>query len=130
VPSLEDVRAIAAALPSSEERATTSGAAWFVKNKLYAWEAYPWPSVAAEVRAVIESEAVFVVKVPTEEHKRAYRQGWPRVFLGQTTGWSEPKVALRLDAVELDLLVELVTEAWYSQAPRYLQRAFDERQYQ
>jgi hypothetical protein len=125
VPSLEDVRAIAATLPASEERATTGGAAWFVRNKLYAWEAHPWPSVAAEVRAVIEREPVFVVKVPTEEYKRAYLEGWPDVFLGQTTGWSEPKVAFRLATVEPQLLVELITDAWYSQAPRYLKREFD-----
>jgi hypothetical protein len=126
VPSLEDVRAIAATLPASEERTTTGGAAWFVRKKVYAWEAYPWPSVAAEVRAIIEREPVFVVKVPTEEYKRAYLDGWPGVFLGQPDGWSEPKIAFRLALVEPDLLVELVTDGWYSQAPRYLQRTFDE----
>ena len=126
MPSLDDVRAIAATLPASEERATTGGAAWFVRNKIYAWEAYPWPSVADDIRAIIQREPVFVVKVPTEEHKRAYLQGWPSVFLHQTTGWSEPKIAFRLEVVEPDLLLELVTEAWYSQAPRYLGRAFDE----
>ena len=127
MPTLEDVRAIAATLPASEERATTGGAAWFVRNKLYAWEAYPWPSVAADVRAVIEREPVFVVKVPTEEYKLAYLEGWPEVFLRQTTGWSEPKIAFRLATVEPELLVELVTDGWYSQAPQYLQRAFDQR---
>lgn len=126
MPSLEDVRAIAATLPGSEERATTGGAAWFVRNKLYAWEAHPWPSVPAHIRAVIEREPVFVVKVPSEDDKLAYREGWPEVFLPQTTGWSEPKIAFRLEAIEADMLVELVTEGWYSQAPRYLKREFDE----
>jgi len=125
VPSLEDVRAIAATLPGSEERATTGGAAWFVRNKLYAWEAHPWPSVPADIRAVIEREPVFVVKVSSEDDKLAYREGWPDVFLRQTTGWSEPKVAFRLEAVAPDLLVELITEGWYSQAPRYLRRELD-----
>ena len=125
MPSLEDVRAIAATLPGSEERATTGGAAWFVRNKVYAWEAHPWPSVPADIRAVIEREPVFVVKVSTEEDKLAYREGWPDVFLRQTTGWSEPKIAFRLEAVAPDLLVELVTDGWYSQAPRYLRREFD-----
>jgi len=125
VPSLEDVRAIAATLPGSEERATTGGAAWFVRNKLYAWEAHPWPSVPADIRAIIEREPVFVVKVSSEEDKLAYREGWPDVFLRQTTGWSEPKIAFRLEAVAPDLLVELVTDGWYSQAPRYLRREFD-----
>lgn len=126
MPSLEDVRAIAATLPGSEERATTGGAAWFVRNKLYAWEAHPWPSVPADIRDIIEREPVFVVKVPSEDDKLAYREGWPTVFLPQTTGWSEPKIAFRLEAVEPQLLVELVTEGWYSQAPRYLKREFDE----
>jgi hypothetical protein len=125
VPSLEDVRAITATLPASEERAMTGGAAWFVRKKLYAWEAYPWPSVAADVRAVIEREPVFMVKVASEDDKLAYLEGWPAVFLSQTTGWSEPKVAFRLAAVAPDMLVELVTEGWYSQAPRYLRREFD-----
>ena len=125
MPSLEDVRAIAATLPGSEERATTGGAAWFVRNKVYAWEAHPWPSVPADIRAVIEREPVFVVKVSSEEDKLAYREGWPDVFLRQTTGWSEPKIAFRLGVVAPDLLVELVTDGWYSQAPRYLRREFD-----
>ena len=125
MPSLEDVRAIAATLPGSEERATTGGAAWFVRNKVYAWEAHPWPSVPADIRAVIEREPVFVVKVSTEEDKLAYREGWPEVFLRQTTGWSGPKIAFRLAAVAPDLLVELITDGWYSQAPRYLRREFD-----
>ncbi|HOB57383.1 MAG TPA: hypothetical protein PKG61_07020, partial [Rhodoglobus sp.] len=67
----------------------------------------------------------FVVKVSSEEDKLAYREGWPDVFLRQTTGWSEPKIAFRLEAVAPDLLVELVTDGWYSQAPRYLRREFD-----
>ena len=125
MPSLEDVRAIAATLPGSEERATTGGAAWFVRNKLYAWEAHPWPSVPADIRAIIEREPVFVVKVSSEEDKLAYREGWPDVFLRQTTGWSEPKVAFRLAAVAPDILVDLITDRSYSQATRYLRREFE-----
>jgi hypothetical protein len=126
VPTFEDVRAIAATLPESEERATTGGSAWFVRNRVYAWEAHPWPSVAADVRALIEREPVFVVKVLAEEYKLAYLDGWPDVFVGQATGWSEPKIALRLARVEPELLIELVVDGWYSQAPQYLQRAYDE----
>lgn len=126
MPSLDDVRAIIATLSASEERATTAGAAWFVRGKLFAWEAYPWPSVADDVREIILTEPVFVVKVPAEDHKRAYLEGWPQVFLRQATGWSEPKIAFRLAAVDPEILREILTEAWYSQAPRYLKRAFDE----
>lgn len=126
MPTLEEVRAIAATLPGSQERATTGGAAWSVLNKLFAWEAHPWPSVPADIRDIIVREPVLVVKVPSEDHKLAYREGWPSVFLPQTTGWSEPKIALRLEAVEPQMLVELLTEGWYCQAPKYLKREFDE----
>ena len=125
MPSLEDVRVIAATLPGSEERATTGAAAWFVRNKVYAWQAHPWPSIPAEVRAIIAEESVVMVKVASEEDKLAYREGWPEVFLPHTAAWSEPKVAFRLDVIDPDLLEELIAEAWYSQAPRYLRREFD-----
>ncbi len=103
----------------------TGGLSWFVRNKFYASEAAPYPSVPPAIRAIIEREPVLIVKVASEDEKRAYREGWPDVFLPQTTSWSEPKVAFLLGSVDPDLLVELVTEAWYSQAPKYLRRQFD-----
>jgi hypothetical protein len=127
VATLDDVRAIAGDLPGSEERQTTGGLAWFVRNKIYAWEVAPWPSTPTDVRAIIEREPVCAVKVGTEEDKLAYREGWPDVFLPPTNSWSEPKVAFRLGAVDSEMLVELVTEGWYSQAPRYLRAEFDAR---
>jgi hypothetical protein len=125
VPMLEDVSRIAASLPGSEERVTTGGLAWFVRRKLYAWEAHPWPSIAPEVRAVIAAETVVGVKVNDEMEKAALREGWPEVFLPSTTPWGEPKVAFRLGAIDPQLLVELVTEAWRTQAPKYLRRELD-----
>ena len=50
MPDLDDVRRIAARLPGSDERATTGGAAWFVRGKLYAWECHPWPSIPEDMR--------------------------------------------------------------------------------
>lgn len=125
MPSLDDIARVAAGLPGSEERATTGGRAWFVRGKLYAWECHPWPSIPAEVRAVIAAEPVAAVKVGDEMDKLALAQGWPDVFLPPTTRWSEPKVAFRLAAIDAEHLAELVVEAWYSQAPQYLRREFD-----
>ena len=53
MPTLDDVRRIAAGLPGNEERETTGGAAWFVRGKLYAWECHPWPSIPDDMRAII-----------------------------------------------------------------------------
>jgi hypothetical protein len=44
----------------------------------------------------------------------------PDVFLRSTTRWGEPKVAFRMARIDPDHLVELVTEAWRLQAPKYL----------
>ncbi|MGF2948595.1 hypothetical protein [Microbacterium alcoholitolerans] len=124
--TLADLRRIAAALPGSEERAMTGGAAWFVRNKLYAWECHPWPSIPADMREIIASELVVGVKVAEPLEARALVQMSPDVFLRETTRWSEPKVAFRMAAIDDDHLAELVTEAWRVQAPRYLRRGFDD----
>ncbi|GAA1826128.1 hypothetical protein [Agromyces salentinus] len=125
---LDDVRRIAAALPGSEERATTGGAAWFVRGKLYAWECHPWPSIPDDMREIIANELVVGAKVADRVDGLALVEMAPRVFLRTTTRWSEPKVAFRMAAIDDDHLVELVTEAWRVQAPRYLRREFDERE--
>lgn len=125
MPTLDDVSRLAAALPGVEERLTTGGLAWFVRNKVFAWDCHPWPSTAPEARAIIEAETVVGVKVADVFDREALRQGWPDVFLGQTTVWGEPKVAFRLARIDAQLLAELVAEAWRTQAPKYLQREYD-----
>ncbi|MFB7892936.1 MmcQ/YjbR family DNA-binding protein [Microbacterium sp. NPDC056044] len=124
--SLDDLRRTAAALPGSEERATTGGAAWFVRSKLYAWECHPWPSIPDDVRAIIASELVVGVKVADPIDALALVEMEPDLFLRTTTPWGEPKVAFRMAGIPADHLAELVTEAWRVQAPKYLRREFDE----
>ena len=124
--TLDDVRRVAATLPGSEERATTGGAAWFVRSKLYAWECHPWPSIPDDMRAIIEAELVVGVKVADAEDAMALREMQPDVFLRSTTRWGEPKVAFRMAGIDDDHLAELVTEAWRVQAPKYLRAQFDE----
>lgn len=124
--ALEDVRRIVADLPGSEERATTGGAAWFVRRKLFAWECHPWPSTPADMRAIIASELVVGVKVSDRLDALALIDMAPDVFLRTTTSWGEPKVAFRMAGIDQDHLAELVTEAWRIQAPKYLQRQFDD----
>ena len=123
--SLDDIRAVAATLPGSEESVTTGGIAWNVRRKLYAWECHPWPSIPDQVRAIVASELVVGVKVADPLDALALREMAPDVFLPRTTGWGEPKIAFRMAAIDLDHLAELVTEAWRVQAPKYLRAEFD-----
>jgi hypothetical protein len=125
VATLDDLRRTAVRLPGSEERATMGGAAWFVRGKLYAWECHPWPSIPADMRAIIAAELVVGVKVADRMDALALVEMAPEVFLRTTTPWSEPKVAFRMARIDEEHLAELVTEAWRMQAPRYLRRRFD-----
>lgn len=124
--TLDDLRRTAAGLPGSAERATTGGAAWFVRNKLFAWECHPWPSIPADIRAILAAELVVGVKVADRLDALALVEMAPDVFLRTTTRWGEPKVAFRMAGIDTDHLAELVTEAWRIQAPRYLRREFDD----
>jgi len=125
VATLDDLRRTAVGLPGSEERATTGGAAWFVRGKLYAWECHPWPSISDDMRAIIAAELVVGVKVADPIDALALVEMAPDVFLRTTTTWGEPKVAFRMAGIDDDHLVELVTEAWRVQAPKYLRRELD-----
>jgi hypothetical protein len=128
VATLDDLRRAASGLPGAEERATTGGAAWFVRGKLFAWECHPWPSIPEDMREIIARELVVGVKVADSVDARALREMGPEVFLRATTRWGEPKVAFRMAGIDDDHLVELVTEAWRVQAPKYLRREWDERE--
>ena len=123
--TLDDLRRTAVGLPGSEERATTGGAAWFVRGRLFAWECHPWPSTPAEIREILATELVVGVKVADRLDALALREMAPAVFLGATSSWGEPKVAFRMAGIDDDHLAELVTEAWRIQAPKYLRREFD-----
>ena len=124
--TLDDLRRTAERMPGSEERSTTGGAAWFVRGKPYAWECHPWPSVPADVREIIAAELVVGVKVADQVDALALVEMMPDVFLRTTTPWGEPKVAFRMAGIDDDHLIELVTEAWRVQAPKYLRREFDD----
>jgi hypothetical protein len=118
--TLDDVSRIAALLPGSEEKPSGGGLAWFVRRKPYVWESMPWPSEPEHVRAIVASELCVGVRLPDEDEKRALVEGWPDVFVTREDIGREPRVIIRLGAVDLDHLVELVTESWRTQAPKYL----------
>jgi hypothetical protein len=125
VATLDDVSRIAASLPGSEERPSGGGLAWFVRKKPYAWESMPWPSEPELIRAIVAQEPCVGVRLPDEDDKRALAQGWPEVFLTREDDRGDPRVIIRLGAVELVHLVELVTDSWRTQAPKYLIRELD-----
>ena len=121
----DDVSRLALALPEADEGATYAGnRAWTVRKKLFVWErplrksdlaalgdaAPDGPILGARVEHLIAKEALLADEsgvIFTTPHFDGY-----------------PAVLVRLPDIELDLLEEVVTEAWLARAPKRLVREF------
>lgn len=103
----DDVRAVALGLAGVVE-IDSDGFDFRVAGKGFVWS---WPERRPGQRRVIRTE-VAVLFVGDEGEKQALLLGEPDLFFtaGEYDGW--PVVLLRLAAVDLERLRELVTDAW------------------
>jgi hypothetical protein len=112
VANAEDVRRIALALPSVEE-IPSEGFDFRVGNKGFVWS-YPEPIPGRRRRIRVD---VAVLYVGDESERQALLLGEPELFFTARgyEGW--PLVLVRLDAVGVERLEELITDAWHMRAP-------------
>ena len=103
----DDVRRLALALPDVVE-IDSEGFDFRVSGKGFVWS---YPERVPGKRRVIRTD-VAVLFVGDEAEKQALLKGEPDVFFTTSgyDGW--PLVMLRLEAVDLRRLTELVTDAW------------------
>ena len=110
--TLDDVRRIALSLPGAEERASYGGAASFrTKPRGFAYH-------REDVDAV-------VLYVPSEEDKHALIASDPKIFFTEPHYDGYAAVLVRLGAVSVDELAELVTDSWRLRAPKSDVKRFD-----
>jgi hypothetical protein len=116
----DDVRRVALALPDVEE-IDSDGFDFRVGGKGFVWS---YPERLPGQRRVIRTD-IAVLFVGDEAEKQALLLGEPEVFFTARgyDGW--PLVMLRLAAVDLKRLTELVTDAWRMRAPRDLAGELD-----
>jgi hypothetical protein len=111
----DDVRRLALALPHVEE-IECDGFDFRVGGKGFVWS---YPERRPGKPRVLRTD-IAVLFVGDESEKQALLLGEPDLFF--TTrgydGW--PLLMLRLDAVDVDRLAELVTDAWRMRAPESL----------
>ena len=108
----EDVRRLALALPDVVE-IPSDGFDFRVANKGFVWS---FPERIPGKPRVIRTD-VAVLYVGDEAEKQALVLGEPDVFF-TTTGYDgSPLVMMRLAAVDVERLGELVTDAWRMRAP-------------
>jgi hypothetical protein len=111
VPTGDDFRALALALPEAEERETWGHPTFRVRDKMFA--AMATDGSSASIKATKDAQAALVGSEPSTFSIPAY--------VGQH-GW----VGVTLVNVDPEELRELLTEAWLMTAPKRLARELDE----
>jgi hypothetical protein len=122
----DDVRRIALTLPEVSEGADRF--AFSVprggKDKGIAWV---WMERVEPDRPRVANPAVLAVRVANAGEKEMLLAADPDVYFTEPHYNGFPAVLVRLAAIGVDELAELLTDAWRCQAPRALVREFDAR---
>ena len=122
----DDVRRIALALPDVVEDEDGFGFAVRAgsKRRPIAWV---WLERTEPNEPRTPNPAVLGVRTPNQGEKEALIGSDPAIYFTEPHYDGYPAVLVRLDAVEVDELEELLTDAWRCRAPKRLVTAFDAR---
>jgi len=124
MPTWEDVRRIALALPETSERVSRGLCQWRVKDKLFVWER---PLRRGEIQALGAGAPEGPILGARVEHlvaKEALLTDDPRVFFTTPHFDNYPAILVRLDRVSARDLDEVIVEAWLARAPKRLAEAY------
>lgn len=119
-----DVAEIVDALPSTVESAPRT---WRVGKKLVVWERPLRQADRDALGDAAPTGEILGARVPDEGVKFALLATDPAVYFTTPHFDGYPAVLVRLDAIGLPELRELITEAWLIQAPRRLVKDFLEQ---
>ena len=118
----DDVRRIALALPETDEHVSRGNAHWRVREKLFVWERPLLRPDLAALGAAAPAGPILGVRVEHLGAKEALLADASGVFFTTPHFDGYPAVLVRLDAVGLEELEELIADAWCCRAPRRLAR--------
>lgn len=119
----DDVSRVVEALPEIE-RDDGRTRRWRVRNKAVVWER---PLRAADHAALGDAAPegdILGATVPDEGVKHALIADSPGIYFTTPHFDGYPAVLVRLEAIDVDELQELATEAWLVQAPKKLVKEF------
>jgi hypothetical protein len=120
----EDVERIALALPEATERVSRGTRQWCVKDKLFVWQRPLRKSDLAALGDAAPEGPILGARVEHEGAKRALIESDPGVYFTTPHFDGYPAILAQLDAIAVDELTELITEAWLNRAPKRLVDAF------
>jgi hypothetical protein len=126
VANWRDVRRLALALPEVEQGTTSGGKnrAWTVRKKMFAWER---PLRKTDLAALGDAAPTGPILGARTEHlvaKAALLAEEPAAVFTTPHFDGYAAVLIHLPDVELDLLEEIITEAWLARAPKRLVSAY------
>lgn len=120
-----DVERLATALPSVEESTSWGNRAWKTGGKTFVWARPLGKKDRADLGDAVPDGPVLGVRVADEGEKAEVLAAEPDACFTIPHFDGYPAVLVRLDDVEVDLLEELVTDAWRAMASAKLRKAFD-----
>jgi hypothetical protein len=124
VATWDDVRRIALALPETTEAVSWEHANWRVKDKGFVWER---PLRRSDLEALGDAAPEGAILGARVEHlvaKEALLADDSDVFFTTPHFDGYPAVLVRLDAISVEALEEVVVEAWLCRAPKRLAQAY------
>jgi len=124
MPTWEDVRRIALALPETSERLSRELCRWRVKDTLFVWER---PLRRGEIEALGANAPHGPILGARVEHlvaKEALLAEDPGVFFTTPHFDNHPSVLVLLDRISAEDLDEVIVEAWLARAPKRLAEAY------
>jgi hypothetical protein len=120
----DDVRRLALALPETSEQSGQGGAQWRVRDKMFVWERPLRRSDLAALGPAAPEGPILGVRVPDLGAKEAVLAEEPECCFTTPHFDGYPAVLVQLELVPVELLEELVTEAWLGRAPKKVATEF------
>jgi hypothetical protein len=120
MPTWDDVRRLALALPETSERVSRENRQWRVKDKLFVWERPLRPKEIEALGTEAPDGPILGARVEHVGAKEALIADDPRVFFTTPHFDGYAAILVRLDRIAPEDLEEVVTEAWLARAPRRL----------
>ena len=119
----DDVRRIGASFPETTTDVTPSGQMFIqVHKKSICWT---WLERTAPKKARVPQPEVIAVRITGDVEKQELVAADPAKYFTEDHYNGYPAILVRLAAIDVDELTELLTDAWRIQAPKRLVREYD-----
>lgn len=120
----EDVERLALALPAAQVGVKWGNRTWTVKDKGFVWERPLRKSDLAALGDSAPQGPILGARVEHEGAKQALLAEAPDVYFTTPHFDGYPAILVRLDAITVDDLEELVTEAWLTRVPKRVAKTY------